>query len=67
LYRFEYYIEDEKIYVRKNDNIVSELYPIRVTTYTELEEIIDDFCKSRNITLSDGDEMTFNLGMGKYK
>ncbi len=67
MYRFEYYIEDEKIYVRKNDNIVSELYPIRVTTYTELEEIIDDFCKSRNITLSDGDEMTFNLGMGKYK
>lgn len=67
MYRFEYYIEDEKIYVRKNDNIVSELYPIRVTTYTELEEIIDDFCKSRNITLSDGDEMTLNLGMGKYK
>lgn len=67
MYRFEYYIEDEKIYVRKNDNIVSELYPIRVTTYTELEEIIDDFCKSRNITLSDGDEMTFNLGLGKYK
>ncbi len=67
MYRFEYYIEEEKIYVRKNDNIVSELYPIRVTTYTELEEIIDDFCKSRNITLSDGDEMTFNLGMGKYK
>lgn len=67
MYRFEYYIEDEKIYVRKNDNIVSELYPIRVTTYTELEEIIDDYCKSRNITLSDGDEMTFNLGMGKYK
>lgn len=67
MYRFEYYIEEEKIYVRKNDNIVSELCPIRVTTYTELEEIIDDFCKSRNITLSDGDEMTFNLGMGKYK
>ena len=54
MYRFEYYIEDEKIYVRKNDNIVSELYPIRVTTYTELEEIIDDFCKSRNITLPQG-------------
>lgn len=53
--------------MRKNDNIVSELYPIRATTYTELEEIIDDFCKSRNITLSDGDEMTLNLGMGKYK
>ena len=67
MYRFEYYIEEEKIYVRKNDNIVSELYPIQATTYTELEEIIDDFCKSRNITLSDGDEMTFNLGMGKYK